>query len=212
MRVVIADDHPLVLYGLKHALSRIEGVTVCGEARNSNEIIEFVVRHRPDVLVTDFSMPGGSYGDGVQLIGYLMRNYPTLRIIVLTMMTAPSMQRQILDLGVHGLVVKSDQESELALALESVSRGERYCSSGVGAFEDPMGGQANEGESGRPALSERELEVLRLYVNGMSVSAIAQSLCRSVKTISKQKQSAMSKLGLMNERELFEYAKTSGLL
>lgn len=211
MKVVIADDHPLVLYGLKHALAGINEVTLCGEARNSSEIIELVVRHRPDVLITDFSMPGGSYGDGVQLIGYLMRNYPALRIVVLTMMTAPSMQRQILELGVHALVVKSDQETELAKALASVMRGERYRSANVVKPEEAAAHDAN-GDDSRQALSERELEVLRLYVNGMSVSAIAQSLCRSVKTISKQKQSAMVKLRLGNELELFEYAKTSGLL
>jgi len=212
MRIVIADDHPLVLFGLECTLKRISGIDLCATARNSSELIERLNAHRPDILITDFSMPGGSHGDGVLLLGYLLRNYPKLKIIVLTMMTSLSMQEQILDTGVHALVLKSDQETELELALASVERGQRYISTHAAILEKKAAEQQASGASDKPALSERELEVLRLYVNGMSVSGIANSLCRSVKTISKQKQSAMSKLGVSNERELFEYAKNSGLL
>jgi two-component system capsular synthesis response regulator RcsB len=212
MKIVVADDHPLILFGLECTLKRLGGVELSATARNSTELIEKLNAHRPDILITDFSMPGGSHGDGVLLLGYLLRNYPKLRIIVLTMMTSPSMQEQILDTGVHALVLKSDQETELELALASIERGQRYISTHAAILEKKAADQQESGAPAKPALSERELEVLRLYVNGMTVSGIANSLCRSVKTISKQKQAAMSKLGVSNERELFEYAKTSGLL
>ncbi len=212
MKIVIADDHPVVLFGLECTLSRLSGIELCASARNSTELIEKINIHRPDILITDFSMPGGAYGDGVLLLGYLLRNYPALKIIVLTMMTSSSMQGQIVETGVHALVIKSDQEAELELAIASVGSGQRYVSARVIGAEKIANARQESVANPPRALSERELEVLRLHVNGMTVSGIANLLCRSVKTISKQKQSAMGKLGVSNERELFEYAKSSGLL
>ena len=86
VRVVVADDHPVILFGAEHALLKFPGIQVVARARQSTELIKVLQTVPCDVLVTDLAMPGGQYGDGLPLIGYLRRNFPTLPIVVLTML------------------------------------------------------------------------------------------------------------------------------
>jgi two-component system capsular synthesis response regulator RcsB len=86
VRVVVADDHPVILFGAEQALLKFPGLQVVARARQSTELIKVLQTIACDVLVTDLAMPGGQYGDGLPLIGYLRRNFPNLPIVVLTML------------------------------------------------------------------------------------------------------------------------------
>ncbi|AEI80986.1 response regulator NarL family [Cupriavidus necator N-1] len=129
-------------------------------------------------------------------------------------LTNPLVLRSILDTQVHGLLLKDSPLSELVTVVCRIQRGFHYI--GKSALEvlsqaDP-GNPAAPGQAGAERLSRREMEVLRLYLTGRSVSEIAVLLCRSVKTISRQKNCAMQKLGVTNDRELFEFAALNGML
>ncbi|MCP3710629.1 response regulator [Paraburkholderia sp. CNPSo 3274] len=211
IRVVVADDHPVILFGAEHALLSFPGIQVVGRARQSTELVKALQTVPCDVLVTDLAMPGGQYGDGLPLIGYLRRNFPNVPIVVLTMLENAALLKRLRELGVIAVVHKSDDLSHIGLAVQHVSRNLEYMSPQVKIALDQLrinsGGKTDE-----VILSKRELEVVRLFVSGMTIKEISEKLSRSIKTISTQKNTAMRKLGLERDSELFQYAQSNGLL
>lgn len=209
-RVVVADDHPVVLLGVRHALAAFDDIRLLGQARQSTELVEMLRRASPDVVVTDLSMPGGRYGDGLALVGYLRRHFPALRIIVLTMLGNGALLRRLFEAGVMTIVGKCDDFAHIGLAVRQAVRGARHISPSL-----RMALERARADSGRaeimPALSSREIEVVRLFAAGLSVTEIGMRLNRSIKTISSHKMSALRKLGVKGDAELIEYARASGL-
>lgn len=160
---------------------------------------------RPDILITDYCMPGDSqYGDGVKLIEYVCRNFPRTRVLIFTMMSNPLILSKLYDVGVAGVVLKSGARNELLTALSTLRRGRVYrCSSppsthSVLSIDDELMARV-------ATLSIKELEVLRDFVMGLNLSEIALKRNRSIKTISAQKISAMRKLNAENDQMLMTY-------
>lgn len=210
IRVILADDHPVILLGAEQAMLKFPGIEVVARARQSTDLIKALQSTPCDVVVTDLAMPGGQYGDGLPLIGYLRRNFADVRLVVLTMLENPALLRRLGELGVISVVHKSDDLSHIALAVQHVSRGLGYMSPQVRDALESLrinGG----GKSDEVILSNRELEVVRLFVSGLTIKEISERLNRSIKTISTQKNSAMRKLGLERDSELFQYAQSNGL-
>lgn len=211
VKVVIADDHPVILFGAEQALLKFPGIQVVARARQSTELIKVLQTTACDVLVTALAMPGGQFGDGLPLIGYLRRNFPNLPIVVLTMLENAALLQRLRELGVTSVVNKSDDLSHIGLAVQHVSRHLEYLSPSVKASLDALRMNAG-GKSDEVMLSRRELEVVRLFVSGMTIKEISEQLNRSIKTISTQKNTAMRKLGIDRDSELFQYAQSNGLL
>ncbi|CAH2920618.1 MAG: Two-component transcriptional response regulator, LuxR family [uncultured Paraburkholderia sp.] len=211
VKVVIADDHPVILFGAEQALLKFPGIQVVARARQSTELIKVLQTTACDVLVTDLAMPGGQFGDGLPLIGYLRRNFPNLPIVMLTMLENAALLQRLRELGVTLVVNKSDDLSHIGLAVRHVSRHLEYLSPSVKASLDALRMNAG-GKSDEVMLSRRELEVVRLFVSGMTIKEISEQLNRSIKTISTQKNTAMRKLGIDRDSELFQYAQSNGLL
>jgi two-component system capsular synthesis response regulator RcsB len=216
-RIVIADDHPVVMLGIRALLRDHHGMQVVGEAGNGRELLAVLAGQPCDLLITDFSMPyeDGS-GDGLSLLRRVRRDHPQLPVIVLTMVHNPALTRGMLAAGVDGLVAKAAMTKELQLAATAVMNGRSYICEAMREHvldwsPSRTPGEADDG--GEPAvLSQREAEVVRLYAQGLSVTQIAEQLHRSVKTVSQQKNDAMRKLGITGNSQLFEYARTYGLL
>jgi two-component system, NarL family, captular synthesis response regulator RcsB len=211
IRVIIADDHPVILFGAAQALLRFPEIEVVGQARQSTELIQLLQKTPCDVLVSDLAMPGGQYGDGMPLLGYVGRQFPHVRIAVLTMLENPALLKRLREVGVLAVISKGDDLSHIGLAIIQVMRGKEYIGPSVQAALDSMGMSAS-GQQRDVVLSKRELEVVRLFVSGMTITEIAAQLCRSIKTISTQKNTAMRKLGIERDSELFQYAQSNGLL
>jgi two-component system, NarL family, captular synthesis response regulator RcsB len=211
IRVVVADDHPVILFGAEQALLKFPGIQVVARARQSTELIKILQTTECDVLVTDLAMPGGQFGDGLPLIGYLRRNFPQVPIVVLTMLENAALLKRLSELGVTSVVNKSDDLSHIGQAVQHVSRRLSYMSPSVRTALDTLKMNAG-GKDEEVILSKRELEVVRLFVSGMTIKEIGEKLNRSIKTISTQKNTAMRKLGLERDSELFQYAQSNGLL
>lgn len=210
LRIALSDDHPVVRAGVRALLESAapgQGWTVAGEAAGADELLALLASAPPDLLITDFSMPGSRAGDGLTLLGQIRRRHPSLPVIVLTMIGNPPMLRSIAETGVAGLLDKAAAAAELAEAVRTVAQGGRYYGAAV---RERLESAAPA--RGVAALSPREAEVLRLFVAGRSVSQIAAQLHRSKQTISRQKTDAMVKLGLGSDREIYEYARATGLL
>jgi two-component system capsular synthesis response regulator RcsB len=210
-RVIIADDHPVILLGATHALAQFGDIEVVGEARQSTDLVKLLKSVPSDVLVTDLAMPGGRYGDGLPLIGYVRRNFPAQRIVVLTMLENAALLRRLNEMGVIAVVNKSDDLAHIGQAVRQVMRGAAYASPSARAILELLRANSRGGADDM-CLSPREIEVVRLFVSGMTVKEIATQLNRSIKTISAQKNAALRKLGLERDPELFQYAHTSGLM
>jgi two-component system capsular synthesis response regulator RcsB len=218
VRVVIADDHPVVLIGMKSMLQQDGQWRVVGEAVSGRELLARLAGCDCDLVITDFSMPCEGGEDGLVLLRRLRQRHPGLPVIVLTMVHNLALVRGMLAAGAAGVVAKTAMTRELLVACHAVMNGRGYLSEpmreDIEAVPSPESGRAPalSLEAALARLSPREAEVVRMYVGGQSVSEIARQLSRSVKTVSQQKNDAMRKLGLSSNSQLYEFARNFGLL
>jgi two-component system, NarL family, captular synthesis response regulator RcsB len=210
IRVAIADDHPTLLAGLEHLLSKVEGITLIGSVTDSTQLVELLGKSSCDVVVTDFSMPGGRYGDGLALLRFLKRRFPNVRLVVLTSIENREVVKGILDVGALGLVSKADDLGHVEAAIRMAHLGNSYVSPKKSAQLQES--SPDPGVDQIAKLSKRETEVLRMYAEGLTVSEIGMRAGRSSKTISAQKMAAMKKLGLEHDADIFKYAQAHGLV
>lgn len=210
IRVMLADDHPLILLGARQVLGAELGITLVGEANNTDALFGLLACVECDVLVTDFSMPGVRNADGLVMLGMIRRRFPAVRIVVLTMLDNPALLQNMRDAGALGLLSKRGDMAELPAAIICAHQHRVFLGKSVQKAIEMLR-RARASAVPAQALSPREIEVLRLYVGGMSVSEVAQHLHRSIKTISTHKHSAMEKLGLRGDADLYHYAARNGL-
>lgn len=197
LKVIIADDHPVVLLGTTATLSADprQGFDVVGTASSAAGLLELLAETTCKVLITDFSMPKGEIPDGLAMISRIRREYPHIQIVVLSMVSSTHTLRALLRLGVMGLYNKNEHLAELPRATRMAGMKRRYISpSYMRKLEQP-----------NDPLSARELEVLRMMSNGMSGRDIALLTHRSEKTISRHKRNAMDKLGIVHDSALLDY-------
>lgn len=210
INLILADDHPALIAGVKHELSRIHTLNVVGTARDSTEIVDLLLRFPCEILVTDFAMPGGEYGDGMAMLSFLRRRHPDLKIIVFTTIDNFAIAAEMRKIGVHAVLNKSKDVGYLITAIHAVHAGATYYSP---TLHEPSGsgGPTQVLNSRIPHLSRREAEVVRLYVSGVTVNEIAAQLNRTKQTVSAQKRTAMRKLGIERDAGLFRFAYEIGL-
>jgi len=209
-KVLIADDHPVYLLGLKTLLETqfAKEFSIISMVSNVDELIAALKLEQPDLLLTDFTMPGTQQSDGLHLIQYLRRTYPALPIVVITVLSNQGIANVMLKSGVTAVINKQSLSTELHACLKSLAQNQSLASKGKGQTEKtvPVGSFSSTWQ-----ISPKETEVLRLMKQGQTVNQIAQMLHRSKQTISGQKKSAMAKLGLTTDAELFEYLLKTGL-
>lgn len=204
IRIALADDHPAVLAGIQHELNALPGLEIVGLARDSGELVKLLQHQSCDVLVTDYAMPGGKFGDGMALVTYLRENYPALKIIVFTTLDNPALGITLTDLGVMAVLSKASDINLLATAV-------------FAAHQSSIGPRTGR-QTGRPQtadlapLSKREEEVILLFVSGLTINEIADRLIRTKQTISSQKSNAMRKLRITRDADLFRFALETGLV
>lgn len=213
IQLVIADDHPGVVAAVRHLVSAVDGFEVVGEASSADELLSVLGRVRCDIAITDYAMPGSRYGDGIVLLEFLARRHPDLRIMVLTMLETRALMSNILRAGIKVIVSKSDEPQHILEGVQAALSDRIYLSPQLDAKLIRRTTEPEPAENDPiHLLGKRELEVLRMYVTGLTVSEIAVRLNRSVKTISAQKQAGMRKLALTTEAALFDFAVRHGLL
>ncbi|MGY3230628.1 two-component system capsular synthesis response regulator RcsB [Luteibacter sp. HA06] len=203
-RVILADDHPVVLKGLSLALAKGGLATIVGEAQSPDELLALLDDIPCDALITDFSMPAPGR-DGLALLAEVRTRLPDLPVMVITTLGNTALYREILATGVRGLIGKSGDAREIPEALVAIVSNHVYLGSSVRALLSAPS-VAPMGKSGTLAdLSPREVTILRLFASGKSVTDIARETGRGLSTISQQKTNAMRKLGLETDAEIFEY-------
>lgn len=200
MRVLLADDHPIVLMGVREIIERDPRFKVVGEAMNSSELISKVSQLRPDVIITDYNMPGDEqYGDGTRLVEYLRRHFPEPRVLILTVISNPQVLTWLYELGISAVISKSAGLEQILVALDAFYREGHYQQN---TLDESPNADAQGFAHRLGLLTVKEFEVLRLFASGRSVSDIALSLNRSIKTISTLKISGMRKLEVESDQAL----------
>ena len=213
IRVVLADDHPALLVGVQHGLSSVPTIRLTGTAGNSTELIALLDANVCDVLVSDYAMPDNVHGDGIALFSYLQRNYPDVKLVVLTMLDNAAVVGALVRRGIACIVSKSDAIDHLIPAVHAAATGGTYYSPSVEKVVRTLSAHSSARIVDQaPSLSSREIEVVRLYASGMTVNEIADKLSRSKKTISTQKARAMQKLGVEKDIDLLRYAMENGIV
>ncbi|BCQ22156.1 response regulator [Caballeronia sp. NK8] len=212
LRIVLADDHPFVLLGMKALFAGDDGMEVVGEANNASTLLSELAIKPCDVLVTDFAMPepGVDANDGLLLIRKVRQDFADISIVVLTSVSNVAILRSILNAGATSLVNKAEPIELVATAVRHASVGRRFVSASFSAALAEAGTETDF-SSEEPRLSPREIEVVRLFAKGHSITEIAKELDRDVRTISRQKRDAMNKLGVRNDPGLFAFVRARGL-
>lgn len=203
IRVGLADDHPTILFGLRHLLAEAGAIEVVGACQSAAELIAQLKRQPCDVIVLDYSMPAGDGPDGLALVDHLRRHYPTSKLIVFTVMDSPFVLKPLLPHGVSSIVSKADAMGHVITAVHTSYAGGQYLSP---AIKTALNVARHQGATALRNLTPRETEVLRLLMSGLTVTDVAARLNKSKQTISDQRKSAMRKIGASSNVDLIKYA------
>lgn len=206
IRILIADDHPIVRKGLKQILSDESDVAFVGEAQNGREVLEMVYQEPWDAVVLDIGMPGRG---GLDTLKELKRLHPKLPVLILSIQPEDQFGVRALQAGADGYMNKECAPNELINAINKTIKGGKYVSEFLAEKLALMiGSKAPSPES----LSPREYQVMLLLVSGKTLSEIAEEMSLSVKTVSTYKTRILDKMNVRNSKDLILYAIKSGLI
>jgi DNA-binding NarL/FixJ family response regulator len=207
-RVLLADDHALVRAGIKALLHRIEGVDVIAEAGDGHEALRLIEELQPDIVLLDVTMPGLS---GLEVLEESKKQFPDVRVIILTVHDAGEYAMQALRAGAAGYLPKSAAADELQLAIEIVGRGETYVS---GKVSRRTLLEYSKGPTEHPLarLTPRQREILTLIAEGLSTKDMGCRLNISVKTVESHRAQLMERLDIHDVATLVRYALKMGLV
>ena len=209
IHVILADDHTLVRAGIRSLLEKLPEVKVIGEAGDGREVLNLVKIHRPEIVLMDIAMPGLN---GLEAAERMNRDYPGVRIILLTMHDNEEYVLRALKTGVAGYLLKKSATAELAAALHQVMRGEIYLSREI-KLPKTIPLQAIVGrKSALEKLTERQREVLQLIAEGQNTKGIGNILKVSPKTIEYHRMKLMDGLNLHDIPGLVRFALRVGLI
>lgn len=210
VRVVLADDHPMVRYGIAAVLSDADEVELVAEAASGAELLQAVASHGPDVVVTDLDMPGMS---GIEAITRLRETRPDLPVLVLTMHAEDDSLFAALRAGARGYLLKGADRAELVRAILSVASGEAVYGSAVASKIVAFftGAQKDYAAQVFPELTDRERDVLTLLAEGRRNSEIAGALHLSDKTVRNHVSSVLLKLQVPDRTAAALKAREAGL-
>ena len=210
IRIMLAEDHGLVRAGIHALLDRMEGVEVVAEVKDGQEAVRVVESLRPDVVLMDVAMPGLN---GLEAADRITKQWPDVRVIILSMHENEEYLRQALKAGALGYLLKGADLSELEHAIRAVSRGETYLTPSVArytaeTYRDGTGRELTPLER----LSPRHREILQLIAEGHSTKEMAYRLNLSVKTIETHRTQLMERLDIHDIAGLVRFALKAGII
>lgn len=204
IKILIADDHELIRNGIKSTLKAKRDFKIAGEASNGNEAMQLLLKHKPDVLLLDISMPGLS---GIEVAQEIKVQGIDVKILFLTMYDGYEYINKCLEVGASGYLVKTDAGDELVQAITTIAEGGNYYSGMVHKavmdnHASSIGKKKMAQKINEIGLTKREKEVVKLVAEGMTSIAIAKKLFVSPRTIDTHRSNLMKKLEVKNSAEL----------
>jgi DNA-binding NarL/FixJ family response regulator len=213
IRVALADDHPVVLAGIRALLQEAPEITLVGEAATGSAALQMICECQPDVAVIDISMPDLN---GIDLALQLAKSCPQVKLLALTVHEDRAYVQPLLKAGARGYLLKRSAAEDLVRAIRAIASGGIYLDPAIAdrALSDAARGgkSSNDHPGDDESLSQREGEVLRLTAQGHSNKEIAARLDVSIKTVETYKTRAAEKLGLRTRADIVRYGVSQGWL
>jgi len=208
IRILVADDHPIVRAGLKQLIAEYKDIEISGEASDGKEAFEKALKNDYDVILLDITMPGIN---GLDILKQLINRKPGIKILVLTIHPEEQYAQRALKAGASGYLTKESAPQELISAIRKIASGGKYISPSLAEklfFLD-------ESHITKPAfqlLSDREYQIMCLIAKGVRLNSIAKELFLSVKTVSSYRSRILRKLNIKSNAELVRYALDNQLI
>lgn len=208
IRVLIADDHPVVRAGIKQILAEATDIELCGEAESGQEVLDMLDQCRPDVLLMDIAMPERN---GIETLKRVMDTNPEIAVMILSMHPESQYAVRLLKSGASGYLTKECAPDQLLSAVRKVARGRKFISPALAEIL----AENISGDRDQPPheyLSNREYQIFCLLASGRTVSEIADELSLSVKTVSTHRTRILRKMDMAKNAELTYYAIKNNLI
>jgi DNA-binding NarL/FixJ family response regulator len=208
IKLLIADDHSLIIDGLKTTLSAEDEFEIVATAKNGKQVLEYLQLFGIDVVLMDINMPEV---DGVEATAIIKEKHPETKVIALSMYDDALHLNKMIVAGASGYILKSVGKEELVMAIKKVHNGEKHFSSEITL--NLIGDHKNTANTFTDAaLTERETEILTLVAQGLSNIKIAEKLFISQRTVDTHRTNIMKKIGVNNVAGIIKYAYQNGLL
>lgn len=213
IQLMIVDDHQIVIDGIKSSMAEFDDIAIAGEALNGREALEKTARRQPDVILMDVDMP---VMNGFETTTEMVKLYPGIKIISLTMFNEKSLINKMLDAGVKGYLLKSVGKDELYKAIKEVADGKQYIGGDIALsmvkpeYKDVLSKQQKIVAA--TPLSERELEILKNIALGFSNTEISGKLFISARTVDNHRTNIMKKLNIHNIAGIIRYAIQNNII
>jgi DNA-binding NarL/FixJ family response regulator len=211
LRILLADDHPVVRLGLRALLAELPDVEVVGEAGDGHEALRLIDETKPDIALIDISMPGLN---GLEVVTRATKDHARTRTVIVSMHRDDEFVRRALVAGASGYLLKSAGRGELEMALRAVARGDTWLSPEVS--KRVVAAYAEGAKTGPDAASQvltpRQREVLQLIAEGLSTREIATRLGLSAKTVETHRTELMERLDIHGVAGLVRYAIRAGII
>lgn len=206
IKLLLADDHQLIITGLIKLLKDKEDVEIVGQASNGKMLLQLVDETNPDLVITDIEMP---VMDGVEAASQLKKSHPDLKIIILTMYNDKALTNQLLKIGVNGIIYKNSDENDFFTAIDEVMAEKSY-------YDKTYIKEAIKRKSSSfeliNLLTEREKEIIKLVAEGNTNKEIAEAIFVSPRTVDTHRNNILKKLKLHNAVELTRFAFENGMV
>jgi two-component system, NarL family, invasion response regulator UvrY len=202
LKILIADDHPIVRKGLKQILDEGPDKVRCDEAKDGHMVLNKFMDHQYDLVLMDIAMPKMN---GLDCLKQIRKEYPKTPVLIISMYPEEQYAVRALKAGASGYLTKQSAADELLLAIKKVLAGKKYVSA---SLAENLAWQLDTDSNAPPheKLSDREFQVLQLIASGKTATQIADELFLSVKTISTYRARILEKMNLKNNAELTHYA------
>ncbi len=213
IKILIADDHPLIAEGIKNTFENHEDFNVVATVNNGKEALEFVKKHIVDVVLLDINMP---IMDGIECAKELVKNYKNVKIAMLSMYQEASIIKNLISIGVKGYMLKTIPSDELLLAVKNIHDGKEYFNADVtkALVSDDKSTSSHHYKKKSPLLNEltvREKEVIKYISQGLTNIQVGEKLFISPRTVDTHRTNIMKKLNVHNVASLIRFAFQNGL-
>jgi DNA-binding NarL/FixJ family response regulator len=211
IRVLLADDHALVMAGIRALVEDLGSTQIVAEATNGRDAVSLAKLHKPDLVIMDISM---KELNGIEATARIKAEAPSTQVLILSMHTTEDFVRRAIKAGASGYLVKDSAPLDLKIAIAALLRNEIYLSPRVSkhVVSGFLNGQPHQDESTMDVLTARQREILQMIAEGKSTKAIAFQLNVSVKTVETHRAALMERLGIHDIAGLVLYAVRHGLI
>lgn len=206
LKIMLVEDHPIVREGIKKVIELENDMTVCDEADNASDAIRKINSSKPDIIIVDISLKGGT--NGIELIKSIKDRYPSIFTIVLSLFEESVYAERAIRAGAMGYIMKKEASAKVIDAIRTVIGGELALSGSISKniVQRLVHGSSSESENSIDDLTNREFEIFQFVGNGLSTREIAEKLNLSIHTIESHKKNIMKKFNLKNSTKLIKHA------